>query len=47
MVQSKIVDRTSSDVFTHEVDISPKYAARSVQSEPKIVGPVSQDAVKA
>lgn len=46
-MHSKSVDRISSGILTHEVDLSPKYAALFEQSHPKTARPVSQDIVKA
>lgn len=45
--QSKSVGKASSDVSIHEVECLPKYAARFVQKQLKIVEIVSQDIVKA
>jgi hypothetical protein len=45
--QSKSVGKASSDVSIHEVECLPKYAARFVQKQLKIVEMVSQDIVKA
>lgn len=44
-VQSKIVGQAFSDVPIHEVKYLPKYAARFVQEQLKIVAMASQDVV--